>query len=579
MNQFYRPIRENVEFFCFMIILGMLCGWLTLSWFPRTMFVCALFLYTYIGCIILSLLPSAFRWCARTVFYILAYGLAIVDTFCFTKYGTSINPSLFLLVNETNGREAGEFLQLVLSPDLLLSGVGGIALLTVAHAAYVLLHCQFLQKAEQWLSSRCSRIGWAVAFFLVVSIAMTASNTWHYVCTMTASNVGEMDRHASTHYFLPADRLLYSFRSSQLAGRQLDSLKATVGSVSIDSCSFTSPNIVLIIGESYTRHHSSLYGYSVPTTPYQQERERRGELVRFSDVVTPWNITSYVFKNLFTTHTVGEEGEWCDYPLFPELFRRAGYHVTFITNQFVQTNLWDFSGGFFLNNPTLSEAQFDVRNTKQSQYDEGVLQNFEQLKDSSYNHNLYILHVMGQHVGYANRYPASFAKFAVKDYYQTRPELTKKECQSVAEYDNATLYNDYVLEKILQHLEQTDAIVIYVPDHGEEIYDDNRKIEHRSHSPIMDYAFAKAEFEIPFWIWASPSYSQKHPKVWQSVEKSKNRPYMTDALVHTLLGLAGIHCRSYKAQFDVLSPAFDSSRPRLLRGKDDYNKLRLNLRK
>ncbi|MFC2450742.1 MAG: hypothetical protein ACFNQA_05235, partial [Flavobacteriaceae bacterium] len=34
-------------------------------------------------------------------------------------------------------------------------------------------------------------------------------------------------------------------------------------------------------------------------------------------------------------HVVGEKGEWCDYPLFPSLFRKAGYHVTFITNQFL----------------------------------------------------------------------------------------------------------------------------------------------------------------------------------------------------------------------------------------------------
>ena len=79
---------------------------------------------------------------------------------------------------------------------------------------------------------------------------------------------------------------------------------------------------------------------------------------------------------MFSTYTVGDKGEWCDYPLFPELFRKAGYHVTFITNQFLPKAgeaVYDLSGGFFLNNAELSKAQFDTRNDKLHIYDEGLL--------------------------------------------------------------------------------------------------------------------------------------------------------------------------------------------------------------
>lgn len=82
--------------------------------------------------------------------------------------------------------------------------------------------------------------------------------------------------------------------------------------------------------------------------------------MKYTDVVSPWNLTSFVFKHLFSLYCVGDKGEWCDYPLFPELFRKAGYHVTFLTNQFLpkaKEAVYDFSGGFFLNNPKLSAAQ------------------------------------------------------------------------------------------------------------------------------------------------------------------------------------------------------------------------------
>ncbi len=124
-----------------------------------------------------------------------------------------------------------------------------------------------------------------------------------------------------------------------------------IDEVSVDSCDFTSPNIVLVIGESYNRHHAQLYGYEKKTTPRQVRRERRGELIKMKDAVSPWNLTSYVFKHLFSMYAVGDKGDWCDYPLFPELFRRAGYHVTFITNQYLpkaKEAVYDFSGGFFL---------------------------------------------------------------------------------------------------------------------------------------------------------------------------------------------------------------------------------------
>ncbi len=101
---------------------------------------------------------------------------------------------------------------------------------------------------------------------------------------------------------------------------------------------------------------------------------------------------------------VGEKGEWCDYPLFPEVFRKAGYNVTFITNEFLpqaKEAVYDFSGGFFLNNPELSKLQFDHRNTQLHDLDDGLLKDYDDsLKNFQKEHNLTIFHLMGQHVNY-----------------------------------------------------------------------------------------------------------------------------------------------------------------------------------
>ena len=152
----------------------------------------------------------------------------------------------------------------------------------------------------------------------------------------------------------------------------------------------------------------------MPTTPRQKRRERTGLLVRYTDVVSPWNLTSFVFKNLFSMHVVGQKGEWCDYPLFPELFRKAGYHVTFLTNQFLpkaKEAVYDFSGGFFLNNPKLSAAQFDTRNERLHTFDEDLLSDYDELKAQEGDHNLTIFHLIGQHVVYRQRSPKDRKRF------------------------------------------------------------------------------------------------------------------------------------------------------------------------
>ena len=44
---------------------------------------------------------------------------------------------------------------------------------------------------------------------------------------------------------------------------------------------------------------------------------------------------------MLSLHVEGQEGEWCDYPLFAEVFRKAGYHVTFLTNQFLPQRIFE----------------------------------------------------------------------------------------------------------------------------------------------------------------------------------------------------------------------------------------------
>lgn len=604
---FMLPLLKNGVFFFAMYALGILCAYLTLPdnkgqdvydnlWLE-------LFLDVYFACAVLTVIPAKVRRWVRLALYVVLYGVALTDVFCFWKFGSVISPSMLMLVGETDSREAGEFLSTYLSLDVLSSPVAWIMLLFILHSLVDLRKplCRLLKVDYAKLQARFHfgflrffhrymlypECGMLVLALLAWSVVTSWGNKRGMARLMTADTIGSIE-HILTEpdhgeFYLPIYRLAFSVYSNHLASQQVDKCVAASKRVVVDSCSFRSPTIVLIIGESYSKAHCQLYGYPQKDTPRQRRLERGGWLTKFNDVVSCWNLTSFVFKNVLSMHVVGEKGEWCDYPLFPELFRKAGYQVTFLTNQFLLAAgqaVYDFSGGFFLNDPILSKAQFDLRNTSLHRFDEGLLSDYDNfLNEGKINlkgNNLIIFHLIGQHVSYNTRYPKDRAKWHADDYKELRPDIAGDHYRRrmIAAYDNACLYNDSIVTQIVKRFEDKDAIVVYMPDHGEEIFEPGRDIICRNHSATVDWPLAHYEFEVPFWIWCSRKYAHREPEVFKAIKDAKNRRFMTDALPHMMVWLAGISSKDYNDKYNLLSPNYDESRPRVLKNSVDYDKLR-----
>ena len=591
LSAVFRPLAANACFFVFLYVLGVVCAWLTLPPYKTARLYdnlyLELFFDLYVLCAVLMLVPQRVRRWVRGILAVALYVLAIVDVYCLVKFGSTITPTMLLLVGETDEREASEFVASFFSSDVIFSRVGWLLLIALAHVACAVCGKKILRGVRSQTFGVRSKLsvvaGLATLVLLVWSTVTSWPNKqafWRMMNLQTPGQVeAELNRSDCANCYESPYRLAFSIRSNQLAAKQIDKLIEASHRVQVDSCSYRSPHIVLIIGESYGRHHSQQYGYFMPTTPRQIQREHSGLLVPFTDVVAPWNLTSFVFKSLFSMYVVGQEGEWCDYPLFPEVFRKAGYDVTFLTNQFLpkaKEAVYDFSGGFFLNNPDLSAAMFDHRNEKTHVFDEGLLADYDKMekeRGGADKPRLTIFHLLGQHLNYRTRCPNSKKHFKPEDYVERRPELTPKQRRLLADYDNACLYNDSIVDQICKRLEGEEAIVIYMPDHGEECYEGTRGIICRNHSAEIDRDLARYEFEIPFWIWCSPRYAAVHPEVFKQVIDARQRRLMIDALAHTLLYLGGISTPWYRAECDVLSPEYNENRPRILKNTTDYDKL------
>ena len=592
----FSPIQKNGAFFFFMFLLGYLCTQLEIMPYylrdrgakPYELSVPELFLDIYAVCLVLTLLPRKLRLFVKALLYIFLYGVAVVDVYCYERFESTLTPTMLMLVGETTAQEAQEFLSGYLSWDVVTSSVGWILLLALVHLLWTCLRGAFCRGRKRLIlpefqpaliTGLKAVAGGVIAWCLYDAYTLTKDNKVAMGRLFSYDTIGQVEHELTkkdqAKLYIPPYRLVFSIYANRLASRQIVQLEAASTKVQIDSCSFRVPEIVLVIGESYNKHHSQLYGYNKPTTPLQLQMAADSSLVAFSDVVASWNLTSFVFKHMMSLWTVGDRGEWCDEPLFPEVFRKAGYQVTFLTNQFqpkAKEAVYDFSGGFFLNDPEFSKRQFDVRNAQTYRFDESLLKAFDGLKNKPEKGRLTILHLMGSHVDYRARYPQSRQYFKPAMY--NRPELSDKQRRILSEYDNSLRYNDSIVWAVTQRFIDKDAVVIYVPDHAEEIFDGKPYMYGRMHGANIDYRLARNEMEIPFWIWGSPLYIERHPYGWKAIRAAKDRPMMTDALPHLLLYLAGIATPLYRPELNIITPEYNTRRPRILKGQTDYNTLK-----
>ena len=567
----FTPIQKNGAFFVFMFALGWICTQHEIMPYylrnkgaePYELSMPELFLDIYIVCAILMLIPKKIRIWVKALIYVFLYGLALVDMFCYERFESTLTPTMLMLAMETTSQEAKEFLSGYLSWDTVKTNVGWILLLMAVHVVWTFVRLLAKKMSRRILLPKLHEsvyiipkllIGLLTAWCLYSAISQTWNNKMAirrlFACETIGQVEHELNKKDKANLYIPVYRLAFGLYANGLADTQIDQLKAASDKIQVDSC----------------------------TTPRQMALEAEGSLVKYTDVVSTWNLTSFVFKHLFSLYAVGDSGEWCDQPLFPEVFRKAGYHVTFVTNQFepkAKEAVYDFSGGFFLNDPELSQKQFDSRshNTKTHRFDDGVIKEYDALKDSTIKHNLVILHLMGSHVDYRARYPQKTNTVFTPQMYN-RPELSDQQKQILAHYDNSLRYNDSIVAVVTQRFIDKDAVVIYVPDHGEEIFDDSPYMYGRMHSANIDYRLARNEMEIPFWIWGSPLYRENHPYGWMAIQNAKDRPLMIDALPHLLMYLGGISSPLYREELNVISPKYDMKRPRILKGETDYNTLK-----
>ena len=530
-----------------------------------------LFIETYIIVFIISIIPHQIRTYIRVILCLFLYSIAIIDIFCFTRLGSTLSANITQLILETSINEATNFFNSYVTGDLLLSSISLILFLAIIHCATQF----FFQKTIYYYINKLKRVHFfplILCIFLIWGGIFYIPNTSNRIEFFNLKSEKEVaDFYASDYRrikinYLPFYRLITSLYTNHLSQKQIATYLSHFKTIKVDNCEFISPNIVLIIGESYNKHHSQLYGYQMPTTPFQMKED----LFIFKDAVTSHNLTSEVFKNLFSLNNSSASEDWCEKPLFTQIFKTAGYNVSFISNQYILEDLSDFSAGAFINNSEISNLQFNQRNTVKYSYDMELLKDYNRMNLNNKINTLTIFHLIGQHNDYDERYPKQYQELTRNKYH--RKDLTTNELSVVIAYDNATRYNDEVIRSFINYYAYTNTIILYLSDHGEECYDEIKTFG-RSHNNHINKIIAKNEFEIPFWIWCSKEYRVSHPEIVEEINAASKKPFYSSDLGHIMLYLAGITCSYYQEENNILSPRYNTKKKRLMRGSVFYEDL------
>jgi heptose-I-phosphate ethanolaminephosphotransferase len=549
-----RPISYYPSFFALAVVAMSLAGVMQDLVWAESLALFPLFqaFGTFAGAVWWAYLQtSVVAWCGRNwlkvVFYVVNGLLMLVNLFLLLNFQTLLSPWVLLLIGETNGQEASEFMSTYL--------FSGHSLVVYAIMAVYVVMVWFLERVH------LQKVGKSLTIFIVLTIplvigCLSTAKTIHLFTLHTQEEVEQWFRDKGLftidHVY---GNLAYSFYHVYVSSAENrcalnhSTMAATQSAVcnEVDSL-----DVMLVIGESYNKYHASLYGYALPTTPRMDAEQRNGRLFAFNHVTSPYNMTTLAVKNILSTNSLADGEAWSECPAFPVVFRKAGFQVLLWDNQKPENSaaIFDFSLGSYMYADQLAAIAYSHCNEHVFPYDFELVESYfaEAKRDVL---NMSIIHLMGQHFDAAQRFPHHFECEVFHAADIARDDLSWAERTAVAQYDNATHYNDSLMGCLFRHLSHRNAVIVYLSDHGEEVYD-YRHFIGRSHERNKSVEAKKYQYDIPFIVWCSDKYQQLHPAVMHALAAAKDRPFSSDQTAHLLFTLSAVETSYYKSQCDVL---------------------------
>lgn len=315
---------------------------------------------------------------------------------------------------------------------------------------------------------------------------------------------------------------------------------------------------VLVVGESARAMNWQLLGYSLPTNP---ELSRISGLFVFSNIMSQSNATQKSVPLILSAASASNSAALYNQKSVLSLFKEAGFKTVLITNQVANQQLI----GFYSHEADQwIDMNKGIAENTPGKYDGNMLPVLSQVIDQDSSNLLVVLHMHGSHFNYAYRYPPNYTIFSPDHPLQIKPGHKQA---LVNAYNNSIVYTDHFLAEVIRTLSarQLCSAMLYVSDHGENLYDDDRRLFlHSTPFPTI------YELHIPLLIWMSPQYTAAWPGKAESTALNTAQPADTRVIFHTLCDMAGIQTPYFRQEESLLNKNFVPQEPRMILGDHEH---------
>lgn len=504
-NWFARPFKKEYRFFLLLFfVFGLInsFGYVLFNSLEKTFgILCHHFLLTYLLTMVYSYLNGKVRIIYRTVILVLMSLSLIIDLACVNAFHYTYTRDTVSVLLGTNTTEIKEMWDTYFSFSILFQT---ILMVAVAYCVYRLMLLLVKHKREIILKVAMLALLVDVVGFIYISRTWSA---WRYISITRFFLIQRAVDSPDLHQYLHHPKFKY------LSQRPL-------------------PNIVLIIGESFSKSHSSLYGYEKNTNPLLSGLQKDSMLYVFSDVTSPATHTIESFQSIMSTYKpeYGERVKWYECLTVPEVMHSLGYHCCWISNQ----NRYGLYDNLVTKYADLCDTTIFLRNSlkdnEKTFYDESLLPKMDvALLAEKGTRSFYVVHLMGSHSKFNKRYPAQFNRFSPSDYAIEG----EKQKRNISHYDNSILYNDSVVYEIMQRYGNSNTMVYYFSDHGLDVY--QTRPDYVGHAIDGNTHSEKIGRAIPFMVYMSKEFQKQNPDICEKIKQIQSKPFNTQDMLDLLM--------------------------------------------
>ena len=299
--------------------------------------------------------------------------------------------------------------------------------------------------------------------------------------------------------------------------------------------------VIVVIGESASRDYMHAFTPDFPyeDTPWLDSQLGNPDFNVFTNAYSSWSQTVPVLQRALTEQSQYNDKEFFESTSIIDVAKKSGYTTYWFSNQ---GRYGQYDSAITLVAKTADRAEWtDDSYNFSDKYDDTLLWYLTQVDPDA--NNFIVLHVMGSHIYYNNRYPTEF------NQWHGDSEVTSPES-----YANSIHYTDYILSQIFDYATKNLNLraMIYFSDHGE-----NLEI---SHNPDV---FSYDMVRIPMFIYLSPEYQDALPGRTRAIRYHRSRYFTNDMLYDTISGLLSAPSSRYDERQDLTSPNYAFTRSTL----------------